>query len=154
MNPSAHMKIPNATHRARGAGLIEVLVAVLIFSLGLIGMLGLQSRALQRAESAYARSQATMLSYYMLDALRIDRTRAIAGDYNLTKTCQIVADSGTLITHQQHHWLTAIKTTMGDAGTCGEIICNSNTCTVRIYWDDDRATPTAAEASIEVRTQL
>ena len=67
---------------AKGATLIEILVALLILSLGLLGMAGLQARAVKGNHSAMQRTQAVMMSYYILDAMRVDRANAKAGNYN------------------------------------------------------------------------
>ena len=73
---------PSGIHHQRGVGLIEILVAVLILALGLLGMAGLQANALKTNQSSYARGQAVMLSYYMLDAMRADRASALSLTYN------------------------------------------------------------------------
>lgn len=140
-------------HQA-GATLIEVLVAVLILSIGLLGIAGLQARALQNNQSAFERSQAVMLSYFMLDAMRANADAARAGDYNLEKTCETVG-GGTLIANDQQAWIDALKQNMGDRDTtCGEIQCDADACTVKIYWDDTRAISGSEEQVIETTSQL
>lgn len=53
-----------------GFTLIEVLIAMLILALGLLGMAGLQMTGLRNNLSSYQRSQATLLSYDMADRMR------------------------------------------------------------------------------------
>ena len=48
--------------RQRGMTLIEVLVAILIFSFGLLGFVGLQARAIQFSTSAEDSSRAALLA--------------------------------------------------------------------------------------------
>lgn len=48
--------------RQRGMSLIEVLVAILIFSFGLLGFVGLQARAIQFSTSAEDSSRAALLA--------------------------------------------------------------------------------------------
>jgi len=50
--------------------MIEVLVAVLVLAIGLLGVAALQTNALKNNQSAFQRSQASMLAYYMMDAMR------------------------------------------------------------------------------------
>ncbi|MFZ5537581.1 MAG: type IV pilus modification protein PilV [Pseudomonadota bacterium] len=139
----------------RGVGLIEVLISTLILSIGLLGIAALQANALKNSQSSLTRSQVVMLSYFMLDAMRVNRAAAINGSYNLGKTCTIVADAGNIISHDQHVWLQAIKENLGDnASTCGEVTCQGNDCVVRIYWDDSRGTSGSADQMIETRTRL
>jgi type IV pilus assembly protein PilV len=124
-------------NRQRGVGLIEILVAVLILSLGLLGMAGLQANALKSNQSSYGRSQAVMLSYYILDAMRADRAAAVGLSYNMGATCT----SG-----------------LGDANTtCGAITCDAlGNCTVSITWDDSRAIggTTGTTQTFETRSRI
>jgi type IV pilus assembly protein PilV len=140
-------------HQA-GATLIEVLVAVLILSIGLLGIAGLQARALQNNQSAFERSQAVMLSYFMLDAMRANVDAARAGDYNMAKTCEAVG-GGTLIANDQQAWIAALKQNMGDRDTtCGEIVCDEDACAVSVYWDDTRAISGNEEQVIVTTSRL
>jgi type IV pilus assembly protein PilV len=140
--------------RERGASLIEVLVAVLVLAIGLMGIAGLQTRALKNGQSAFERSQAVTLSYLMLDAMRANVSAAEAGAYNLSRTCA-VSSSGTLITSDQRLWMQSMKDTLGDRDTtCGEVSCVGTQCTVRIYWDDSRGTEGSDNQMIETISVL
>ncbi|KJS64413.1 MAG: hypothetical protein JM57_13890, partial [Comamonadaceae bacterium BICA1-1] len=59
--------------RQRGASLIEVLVAFLLLTFGLLGMSAMQINALQNNHSALQRSQASMLAHFKMDAMRANR---------------------------------------------------------------------------------
>lgn len=143
------------TRRQRGFSLLEVLIAVVVLSFGLLGMAALQINALKNSQSSFQRTQAVMLSYFMLDAMRANRADAIGGNYNLAKTCAIPVQAGNLVSHDRHFWITALKENIGDlATTCGEIACAGATCTVRIYWNDNRGTAGAAEQMFETSTRL
>jgi type IV pilus assembly protein PilV len=118
------------------------LVAVLILALGLLGMAGLQSKSLRASQSSYARSQAVMYSYYILDAMRTDRDAALAGNYNTTKLCNAGALPGTsLADNNRKHWIAAMRDGLGDADTtCGAISCQlTGVCTIKVIWNDERA---------------
>ncbi len=126
-----------------GASLIEVLVAVLILSLGLLGMAALQSRAIKGNISSGQRAQAVMLSNYVLDVMRVDRERARGGSYNTGANfiCSPNAFNGaTLAETSRKDWLAAVKQNIGQADdntTCASIACDADfACTVRIRWDD------------------
>lgn len=54
----------------RGVSLIEVLVAVLIFTIGLIGLGGLMITATRANTTAYVRTQVTFLASNMADRMR------------------------------------------------------------------------------------
>lgn len=52
----------SAPAKARGSALIESLVAVLLFSVGLLGLVGMQAGAVQQASQAEYRSMASLLA--------------------------------------------------------------------------------------------
>lgn len=67
--------------RERGYTLIEVLVALFVTSVGLLGMAGLQVASLKQNQSAYMRSQATILAYDIVDRMRANIDAVEAGAY-------------------------------------------------------------------------
>jgi type IV pilus assembly protein PilV len=151
----------NTTHqrtakRQKGATLIEVLVAVLILSFGLLGMAALQIRALKGNHSSTQRSQAVMASYYIIDAMRVDKTSAVAGDYNFDE-CSAPAAGSSLSSVNLNDWMVTLKANIGqptDTTTCGKITCDATgVCTVVVKWDDTRAGGLGAQ-TLETKTQL
>lgn len=52
----------NTESSERGFALIEVLISLVIFSLGVVGMMGMQTRALQASTDAQDRSMAALLA--------------------------------------------------------------------------------------------
>jgi len=72
----------HASHAQAGVGLIEVLIAVLVLSIGFLGIAALQAKALSNNNSALARTQASIAAYSMFDAMRADRPSALTGNYN------------------------------------------------------------------------
>jgi type IV pilus assembly protein PilV len=78
---------PALTHSAgrlqtRGFTLLEVLVALLVMSIGLLGIGKLMMLSARANDSAYMRSQATALGYTILDAMRANRQAAIVQGYD------------------------------------------------------------------------
>lgn len=67
---------PGARHRQQGFSLLEVMIAVVILSVGLLGMALLQSTSLRATQASNERSQATMLIYEMMDMVRANRRQA------------------------------------------------------------------------------
>ena len=59
-----------------GFTLIEVLIAMLVLAVGLLGLAGLQATSLRNNQSAYNRSQATQLAYDLADRMRANFTEA------------------------------------------------------------------------------
>ena len=73
-----------------GFTLIEVLVALLILAIGLLGVAALQFRGLQYNHDAYMRSQVNILAYDIADRMRLNADNA--DDYITTYTAQPLAD--------------------------------------------------------------
>ncbi len=65
-----------------GFSMIEVLVALVIFSFGMLGLAGLQTRLLTYSQSSLLRSQATALTDDIFDRMRVDRPNVIAGAWD------------------------------------------------------------------------
>jgi len=81
---SASVRHPRAMRR-RGTGfsLLEVLVALLVTSVGLLGLAALQLVSLKQNHGAYLRSQATFLAHDMVERMRSNRQQAISGAYDV-----------------------------------------------------------------------
>jgi len=68
--------------RQHGFSMLEVMIAVLVVSLGLLGLAGLQTVGLRNNSSASQRTVATALAYEMADRMRANFASVLAGDYN------------------------------------------------------------------------
>lgn len=71
-------------HRPRGFTILEVLIALLVFSLGLLGMAGLLVISVKTNHSAYLRTQASFLAQSMGDRMRANVPNVWTGDYDGT----------------------------------------------------------------------
>ena len=63
-------------HRIRGFTLIEVMIALVILAVGLLGMASLMVRSQQSNEGAYSRSQASILAYDIIERMRANKVLA------------------------------------------------------------------------------
>ncbi|TDM09176.1 MAG: type IV pilus modification protein PilV [Ideonella sp. MAG2] len=80
------MVVP-ARHRLQpprqGMSLIEVLVAILVVSAGILALLGLMATSSRLSKTSELRSLATLLAADMADRLRANAAGAKAGEYSL-----------------------------------------------------------------------
>lgn len=140
----------------RGAGMVEVLVAVLVMAIGLLGIAAMQAAALRNSQSALERSQAVVQTYSILDAMRANRPAALANAYNIGMTCA-APGAGTLAQTDLSLWITSLQqpTILGESA-CGQITRNGDIFEVTVRWNDQRATGAATEdnATVITRTQL
>lgn len=68
--------------KQHGFTLVEILVAIIVLAFGLLGLAGLQLNSLKNNNSAYLRTQATLLAYDMLDRMRANQPGVANGDYD------------------------------------------------------------------------
>lgn len=69
-------------YRSSGFTLIEVLVAVLVMALALLGLAGLQTLGVTSSNNAYYYTQAIYLANDMADRMRSNQPGIAAGDYD------------------------------------------------------------------------
>jgi type IV pilus assembly protein PilV len=119
-----------------GMTLIEVLVAVLILSVGLLGAAAIQLNALKYTDSARMTSQASFIAYDMMDRIRANS----GADYTVTP-----ATSGNLSVarDQDLYDFTTNIVNFGGATATGSVTLNQRVYTITITWDDSRAANTA-----------
>jgi len=143
-----------------GFSLIEVLVAALVLSIGLVGVAGLQAVSLKNNQSTFMRSQAAILAYDLADRMRANVAGANAGDYdpavaavdsncNTTTGCTPSA----LAAHDLGEWNAAMSAYLpsGQGFVCIDSTPDDGTgaidpqCdgvgtqfSVKLWWDDDR----------------
>lgn len=76
--------------RQRGVGMVEIMVALLVLAIGVLGYAGLQLSALRGAETAHIRSQATMLARNALERMNVNP----GSDYGNADWSQYSATAG------------------------------------------------------------
>ncbi len=129
------------SRRQRGVSLIEVLVAMVVLSIGLLGVGALQTSGLRVGQSSFYRAQAAQFATDMAD-----RMRANLGDarnYGLAITDP--APTGTTVLDRDRaDWLTKLRTLPGGGGAIA-VDLGTNTVTITVQWDDSRAGGAANE---------
>jgi type IV pilus assembly protein PilV len=147
MTDAIHMTriIPSRQH---GLTLIEVLIAVLVLSIGLLGLAGLQATSLQFNHSANLRSQATNLAYEMTDRMRANREAALNGQYNLAVGGTPTA--GTVPGDDLAAWRESLSDRL-PSGTGSVEVDANGIATVVVQWDDSRGAEAALEFTLTTR---
>ncbi|KAF0866921.1 type IV pilus modification protein PilV [Pseudomonas sp. LD120] len=115
-----------------GMTLIEVLVALLILTLGLLGAAVVQIKALQYSDSSRMSTQASFIAYDMLDRIRAN----VAADYTLATSASGGASD---VRHQDLHEFASNVESFAGPSAKGSISVNRQVYTIRITWDDARA---------------
>ena len=69
--------------KTNGFTIIEVLITMVILSIGVLGLGLLQLTAMQNTQGGYLRSQAAILAYDIIDSMRANIPAVTAGNYGL-----------------------------------------------------------------------
>ena len=157
-NPANDFCTTSACHE-RGFSLIEVLVALVVLSVGLLGLAALQSTAAQFNASAYSRSQATILAYDMADRIRANREAALDGDYTspypaMAPACDDAVAAGTVAEEDLGSWRRSLSCSL-PSGT-GAVAFDDMTqvLTISVTWDESSRDADTPNPEFVMRTGL
>lgn len=143
-------------HQQGGFSLIEVMIAILVLGFGLLGFALLQTMNVRYVQSANYRTQATNLSYELLDQIRINRVAAslYAGTYAAT-TSNCEPPTGTRIDKDQFmaDWQCRMGKALGD-GASVTVARNGDVISVAVSWGDERWNEDAEDTTFTARTRL
>ncbi|MEQ1513968.1 MAG: type IV pilus modification protein PilV [Lysobacteraceae bacterium] len=145
-------RAPGSAAAVRGVGLIEVLVAVLVLAIGLLGVAAMQATALRNSQSSLERSQGVMHVYTILDSMRANPNAARAGAYNMGMTCAVPA-AGNLVANDKRAWIDMLQQNLG-ATACGQVACVGALCTISVRWDDSRGTSGSTTQTFSTTTRI
>lgn len=130
-----------------GVGLIEVLIALLVLSIGMLGMASLQMWSLKNNQGAMERGMAVMQTHTIADAMRADRNTATHRGFNvgLTQPIEEVEGRTAYATEALLLWRRSLEANLGEGAT-GSVECNGAACTIVIQWQDRQPLERADDA--------
>jgi len=140
-----------SSNTARGFTLVEVLVALIVLSLGLLGISSLILNALKANDSSGMRTQAIILANSMLDSMRGNIPAATGGQYNTTggpgsaTNCVNVAVSAQcsasqIANNDIYNWEKKLAVLPAGTGNiAASTVTGYTTVTITVQWDDTRA---------------
>ena len=128
--------------------MIELLISLLIFAFGMLGLVGLQNKALGYGQMSLFRSQAAALSDDIFDRMRADRANAKKGDWGTVAAEQAADITGTTIARTDlKDWKSSIEQLLPSGQA--QVVTDSDHITVSISWaerDGVRTTFTTVSA--------
>lgn len=158
MNSALHRQ----TTQQFGFTMVEVLVAIVILSFGLLGLAGLQADGLRNNTSAYMRSQATLMAYDMLDRMRANLQGVKNGNYDdlleTTPTNPNCISTGCSILemtkNDAYEWSEKLNELLPSGQ--GKVIGNGlgSIFTITVMWDDLRTGATGTNCSGDPQVDL
>lgn len=142
------MLMKSFKHQA-GVGMLEILVTLLVLGVGFLGMAALQANALKLGHSAAIRTQASILSYDIIDRMRANKDMASAGNYDITlgdaggsvTTCETAGCTpAQMATYDKFQWLYELSTQLprGKGAVLVNAGSSSDRVSVMVQWDESR----------------
>ncbi len=126
--------------RQRGASMIELLVSILIFALGMLGLVGLQTRTLSYGQASLYRSQATALTDDILDRMRADRASAKNGNWDtaLANSAASITGTTTVAERDLKEWKQAVEDLLpsGKGAIVRSVVDFKPVITITVTWDE------------------
>ena len=109
-----------------GVALLEALVGILIFSIGILALMGLQAQSIRNTVEAKYRNEAAYLASQVIGQMWVDRTNL--ADYDTT-----AGASAQMIAWRNQVAATLPRVTVGGANT-PTIDVVGNQATVTVFW--------------------
>jgi type IV pilus assembly protein PilV len=139
-------RVKHSGNKQQGFTLLEVLIALLILSIGLLGLAALQTTGLRSNEMASMRTNSTMLAYDISDRMRANPQGITDGDYVIdsgpvTGTADCIAGDCTtsqLATFDLLQWKAAIAVLPGGQGDITQTAGPPLVHTITVRWDENR----------------
>ena len=146
-----------AYRKCRGLTLVEILIALLVLSIGLLGLAALQTSSLRFNTSSYYRTQATALAYDFADRMRANRQAALDGQYLVAfqdppPACGAANVAGSVAEQDIASWRNALACRIPQSTGSVTPIGAGNEVTVIVQWDDSQGQQ--APMQFEVTTAL
>lgn len=138
----------NNIQKQGGFTMTEVLVTMVVLAIGLLGMAGLQVTGLRNNQTAYYRSQATLLAYDLADRMRANRAGVASGDYvaavaalpTTTPNSSCTTNTGCTTTQMAQNdvaeWQAVLSTVL-PLGQ-GDLVAAGTGYTISLTWDDSK----------------
>jgi type IV pilus assembly protein PilV len=126
-----------------GFTLLEALIALLILSIGLLGLAALQTTGLRSNQMASMRTRATEAAYDITDRMRANPTGVAAGEYviALADDPGDTSATGTALTDLTE-WRDSVISLPGGASEIEQCDtadgCDGLTHIITVYWDEAR----------------
>jgi type IV pilus assembly protein PilV len=120
----------------RGVTLVEVLVTVVIISVGLLGVAALHLNSLRNNFDALKRTQASILAGDIADRMRANRIVALNQGYNATAPVDPQAGRDVL------QWQTSLSTLLPSGVGTISLPAGSKIATIQISWTEHNSSTT------------
>jgi type IV pilus assembly protein PilV len=160
------MQPTHSPRHQRGVSLIEVLVAILVISLGILAMVAMQVNATKFTKTSEIRTMGALLVGDLADRMRANRDGFTTGAYayqvaypnsgppvlpDVTDTCNKpepapACSASEMAAKDQADWLATVNTSLpGGTAWIGDVDANTGGIDIWLVWNEPGGTRDAAE---------
>jgi len=151
-----------------GFSLLEVLIALLVLAVGLLGLAALQNMGLRLNHQSYERTQATILIYDMIDRMRVNPAGVVLGNYSLsmtgtpptaTQNCEasVCTTPAALAAYDMNRWISTVAGTAsqraalaGGQGSIASVAGSTSLFDISVQWQEQNM-PVAIQQTLRVQ---
>ena len=122
-------------NKQQGFTLLEVLIALLVLSIGLLGLAALQTTGLRSNQMATMRTLSTQIAYDMTDRMRANPTGVALGQYIIATTATPTDPPVTRADIDLTEWREQVARLPGGLS---RITQTAGTHEITVFWDEER----------------
>ena len=138
----------NRQHNNSGFTLVEILIAMIILSIGFLGLASLQTTGMQNSDGAYMQTQASVLAYDMAERIKANADNVSYGSVALGASTAQDCTSGActpaqIKSHDVNTWKTSLARTLpaGDGSISqtsgsGTTTSTDDTYLIQVVWNN------------------
>lgn len=138
----------NVAFRQSGVSLLEVLIALLVLAVGVLGAVLLQTNALRYSASAADHTQATFIAYDMLDRMRANPTDLPSYATSVTPGCDAASSSASILAADLADFSHAVSCLLPVGH--GQVAIDGQRATVTLAWSEERIVDGGGETALVV----
>lgn len=146
--------------RQSGFSMIEVLIALLVLSFGLLGLAFMQTLNLRYTQSAQQRTLAVNLASELLDTMRTNRSQLAAYSMGEDDFESVDATTGcethatVTVANNITRWRCEVREKLGPGAFAEVDVTAAPAVSVTVHWEEDNMDNLSGAGEIELETTL
>jgi type IV pilus assembly protein PilV len=123
--------------KSNGFSLVEILITLVVTSLGLLGAMAMQMTSLKHNQSAQHRTLATLAAYDIIDRMRANNDAALNGGY-LVDLEEAPTSGTTLANRDVIEWKNTLANWLPNGDGQITFDATNSVFTITVQWDESR----------------
>ncbi|GGD04977.1 type IV pilus modification protein PilV [Halopseudomonas salina] len=132
--------------RQRGVSLLEVMIAVFVTAIGVLGAAAMQLNALKYTDSSRLSSQASFIVYDVIDRIRANADPVQLDQYDIANIEAVPGSANSVLATDLIDFANAVSALPDGAGS---IDVNGSQVSVEVSWSEGRAGGLDAEGNVQ-----